>query len=288
MNGGPSFTISAVDGAARLGQIATPRGVIRTPAFMPVGTAATVKAMNPESVRALGADVVLSNTYHLMLAPGAERIAALGGLHQFMNWPHPILTDSGGFQVMSLARLRKLDERGVTFQSHIDGSRHELTPERSMEIQRLLGADMQMQDTVGMTFTRGHQLTDQDGSVEFDSVVPGWEIVPLAPPQNAFLRTVHVHVKVFYEHKVATTQLYFPDEFLDDLYTNVDPYRAHKKMPLPGSAELFDRVRNGQDPIFQDDKSLPMSIRREGNVVVAEAMIGVVTGSATGIAPLFR
>jgi queuine tRNA-ribosyltransferase len=145
MNGGPSFTISAVDGAARLGQIATPRGVIRTPAFMPVGTAATVKAMNPESVRALGADVVLSNAYHLMLGPGAERIAALGGLHRFMNWPHPILTDSGGFQVMSLARLRKLDERGVTFQSHIDGSRHELTPERSLEIQRLLGADMQMQ-----------------------------------------------------------------------------------------------------------------------------------------------
>jgi len=145
MSGGLSFTISAVDGLARLGRIATPRGVIRTPAFMPVGTAATVKAMHPETVRALGADLVLSNTYHLMLAPGAERIAALGGLHRFMNWPHPILTDSGGFQVMSLARLRKLDEGGVTFQSHIDGSRHELTPERSMEIQRLLGADIQMQ-----------------------------------------------------------------------------------------------------------------------------------------------
>src|SRR6516164_2866291 len=145
MSGGLSFTISAVDGLARLGRIATPRGVIRTPAFMPVGTAATVKAMHPETVRALGYDVVLSNTYHLMLGPGAERIAALGGLHQFMNWPHPILTDSGGFQVMSLARLRKIDERGVTFQSHIDGSRHELTPERSMEVQRLLGSDIQMQ-----------------------------------------------------------------------------------------------------------------------------------------------
>ncbi len=145
MSGELSFSISAVDGAARRGAIATPRGVIRTPAFMPVGTAATVKAMHPETVRALGADVVLSNTYHLMLAPGAERIAALGGLHQFMNWPHPILTDSGGFQVMSLAKLRKLSERGVTFQSHIDGSPHELTPERSMEIQRLLGADIQMQ-----------------------------------------------------------------------------------------------------------------------------------------------
>ncbi len=140
-----SFTVHAVDGAARTGAITTPRGAIRTPAFMPVGTAATVKAMYPEEVRALGADIVLSNTYHLMLAPGAERIAKLGGLHKFMNWPYPILTDSGGFQVMSLSKLRKLDERGVVFQSHIDGSRHELTPERAMEIQGLLGSDIQMQ-----------------------------------------------------------------------------------------------------------------------------------------------
>jgi len=145
MNGGVGFAVHAVDGLARLGALSTPRGVIRTPAFMPVGTAATVKAMHPEAVRALGADVVLCNTYHLMLAPGAERIAAFGGLHKFMNWPHPILTDSGGFQVMSLAKLRKLTENGVTFQSHIDGSRHELTPERAMEIQRLLGSDIQMQ-----------------------------------------------------------------------------------------------------------------------------------------------
>jgi queuine tRNA-ribosyltransferase len=139
------FTVRHRDGAARAGAIANPRGIIRTPAFMPVGTAATVKAMYPGEVRALGADIVLGNTYHLMLRPGAERIAELGGLHQFMNWPHPILTDSGGFQVMSLAKLRKLSERGVMFQSHIDGSRHELTPERSMEIQRLLGADIQLQ-----------------------------------------------------------------------------------------------------------------------------------------------
>ena len=145
MNDGVSFAVHSVNGAARLGALSTPRGVIRTPAFMPVGTAATVKAMHPEAVQALGADVVLCNTYHLMLAPGAERIAALGGLHKFMNWPHPILTDSGGFQVMSLAKLRKLTEKGVTFQSHVDGSRRELTPERSMEIQRLLGSDIQMQ-----------------------------------------------------------------------------------------------------------------------------------------------
>jgi queuine tRNA-ribosyltransferase len=140
-----TFDIHATDGAARNGTISLPRGQIRTPAFMPVGTAATVKAMVPRDVHALGADIVLANTYHLMLRPGAERMAALGGLHKFMNWPWPILTDSGGFQVMSLAKLRKLDESGVTFQSHIDGARHHLTPERAMEIQRLLGSDIQMQ-----------------------------------------------------------------------------------------------------------------------------------------------
>ncbi|MDR9428842.1 MAG: tRNA guanosine(34) transglycosylase Tgt [Salibaculum sp.] len=139
-----AFELKATDGGARSGVISTPRGAIRTPAFMPVGTAATVKAMLPESVAATGADILLGNTYHLMLRPGAERIARLGGLHQFMNWDRPILTDSGGFQVMSLAALRKLTEKGVTFRSHIDGSRHELTPERSMEIQRLLGSDIVM------------------------------------------------------------------------------------------------------------------------------------------------
>ena len=139
-----SFELSAVDGAARTGVIHTPRGEIRTPAFMPVGTAGTVKAMMPESVRATGADILLGNTYHLMLRPTAERIAALGGLHKFMNWERPILTDSGGFQVMSLASLRKLTEEGVRFASHIDGSKHMLTPERSMEIQRLLGSDIVM------------------------------------------------------------------------------------------------------------------------------------------------
>ncbi|SEM81926.1 tRNA guanosine(34) transglycosylase Tgt [Palleronia pelagia] len=139
-----SFDLHATDGAARTGTIHTPRGDIRTPAFMPVGTAATVKATLPESVRATGADILLGNTYHLMLRPTAERIDRLGGLHGFMNWDRPILTDSGGFQVMSLADLRKLTERGVTFKSHIDGSRHEITPERSMEIQRLLGSDIVM------------------------------------------------------------------------------------------------------------------------------------------------
>ncbi len=138
------YELHATDGAARTGVIRTPRGDIRTPAFMPVGTAATVKAMLPESVAATGADILLGNTYHLMLRPTAERVARLGGLHRFMNWQKPILTDSGGFQVMSLADLRKLTEEGVTFRSHVDGSKHVLTPERSMEIQRLLGSDIVM------------------------------------------------------------------------------------------------------------------------------------------------
>ena len=140
-----SYRLLKQDGAARLGEIATPRGAIRTPAFMPVGTVATVKALYPEQVRDAGADVILANTYHLMLRPGAERIARLGGLHTFMRWAGPILTDSGGFQVMSLSKIREVTEEGARFQSHLDGSRHLLTPERSIEIQCLLGADIQMQ-----------------------------------------------------------------------------------------------------------------------------------------------
>ncbi len=138
------YELLATDGAARLGRVHTAHGPMDTPAFMPVGTAATVKAMMPESVASTGAQTILGNTYHLMLRPGAERVGRLGGLHQFMNWPGPILTDSGGFQVMSLAKLRKMTEEGVAFQSHIDGSRHLLTPERSMQIQHLLDADITM------------------------------------------------------------------------------------------------------------------------------------------------
>ncbi|MBY8820767.1 tRNA guanosine(34) transglycosylase Tgt [Sphingomonas colocasiae] len=139
-----SFTITATDGKARTGAIRMRRGEIRTPAFMPVGTAATVKAMKPADVRAAGADIILGNTYHLMLRPGAERVARLGGLHAFMGWDRPILTDSGGYQVMSLSDLTKVTEEGVSFKSHLDGSRHMLSPERSMEIQRLLGSDIVM------------------------------------------------------------------------------------------------------------------------------------------------
>ncbi|MES2905368.1 MAG: tRNA guanosine(34) transglycosylase Tgt, partial [Pseudomonadota bacterium] len=139
------FDISATEGAARTGIITMQRGTIATPAFMPVGTAATVKAMKPEGVRASGADILLGNTYHLMLRPGAERVARLGGLHRFMNWDRPILTDSGGYQVMSLSELTKVTDEGVSFMSHLDGSRHMLSPERSIEVQRLLGSDIIMQ-----------------------------------------------------------------------------------------------------------------------------------------------
>src|SRR5436309_7004629 len=140
-----SFRLLATDGTARRGEMVTPHGLVATPAFMPVGTQATVKGLAPEAVRATGADIVLANTYHLMLRPGAERIARLGGLHRFMNWPLPILTDSGGFQVMSLSELRKVEERCVTFRSHLDGTMVQLSPERAIEIQSLLGADIAMQ-----------------------------------------------------------------------------------------------------------------------------------------------
>ena len=138
------FDLLASDGKARRGRLTTAHGTVETPAFMPVGTAGTVKAMLPESVAATGTEILLGNTYHLMLRPGAERVAALGGLHRFMNWPSSILTDSGGFQVMSLSELRKIGEQGVEFRSHVDGSKHMLTPERSIEIQDLLDADVSM------------------------------------------------------------------------------------------------------------------------------------------------
>ena len=144
MSDGFSYHLHKTDGMARRGTVTTPHGTIETPAFMPVGTAATVKGLLPEQVRQTGAEILLGNTYHLMLRPGAELVAELGGLHSFMNWDGPILTDSGGFQVMSLSKLRKITEEGVAFQSHIDGARYHLTPERSMEIQALLGSDIQM------------------------------------------------------------------------------------------------------------------------------------------------
>jgi queuine tRNA-ribosyltransferase len=154
------FSIAATDGAARTGTIAMKRGEIRTPAFMPVGTAATVKGMTPDGVRATGADIILGNTYHLMLRPGAERMARLGGLHAFMGWDRPILTDSGGYQVMSLGDLTKITEEGVAFKSHLDGSRHMLTPERSMEIQRLLGSDIVMAFDECTPFPATHDVAD--------------------------------------------------------------------------------------------------------------------------------
>ena len=163
------FTIHATDGKARLGTIAMQRGEIRTPAFMPVGTAATVKAMKPAEVRAAGADIILGNTYHLMLRPGAERVARLGGLYAFMGWDRPILTDSGGYQVMSLADLTTRSEEGVAFKSHLDGSRHMLSPERSIEIQRLLGSSITMafDELVPTTSTREVQAAAMERSMRW-------------------------------------------------------------------------------------------------------------------------
>jgi queuine tRNA-ribosyltransferase len=164
-----SFSMSATDGAARTGVIAMQRGKIRTPAFMPVGTAATVKAMRPGEVRGSGADIILGNTYHLMLRPGAERVAKLGGLHKFMGWERPILTDSGGYQVMSLSDLTKVTEEGVAFASHLDGSRHMLSPERSIEVQRLLDSDilMQFDQLVPTTSTREAQSEAMERSIRW-------------------------------------------------------------------------------------------------------------------------
>ncbi len=164
-----AFTITATDGAARTGSIAMHRGTIRTPAFMPVGTAATVKAMKPKDVEAAGADIILGNTYHLMLRPGAERVARLGGLHDFMGWDRPILTDSGGYQVMSLSDLTKRSEEGITFKSHLDGTRHLLSPERSIEIQRLLGSNiiMAFDELVPTTSTREVQAAAMERSMRW-------------------------------------------------------------------------------------------------------------------------
>ena len=164
-----AFTIAATDGAARTGSIAMHRGTIRTPAFMPVGTAATVKAMKPADVEAAGADIILGNTYHLMLRPGAERVARLGGLHRFMGWDKPILTDSGGYQVMSLSDLTKRSEEGITFKSHLDGTRHLLSPERSIEIQRLLGSNIVMafDELVPTTSTREVQAAAMERSMRW-------------------------------------------------------------------------------------------------------------------------
>ena len=259
-----SFAVAASDGQARAGEIVLPRGVIRTPAFMPVGTAATVKAMYPDQVRALGADVVLGNTYHLMLRPGAERIAELGGLHKFMNWPHPILTDSGGFQVMSLAKLRKLDENGVTFQSHIDGSRHVLTPERSMEIQRLLGSDIQMQfdecvklpcsDAEAERAMRLSLRWGERSKVAFGSQ-PGRSIFGIVQGgANPKLRVDSAKAVVdmgFHGHAVGGLAVGEPQAVMLEMLETVIPYLPAAKprylMGVGSPDDLLEAVRRGVD-----------------------------------------
>lgn len=151
-----------------------------------------------------------------------------------------------------------------------------------------VGGDLQTEATLGKTFMRGHQVTDADGLVEFDTVVPGWELVTAPPPQNVVLRATHIHVKVFHESKIATTQLYFPDTFLDELYASVDPYRAHRQMTAPGAGRNYDRIRNDQDMLFTVDQSKPMPIERQGGGVSALATVGLVTMGSMGVAPRFR
>ena len=259
-----TFAVAATDGQARTGEIVLPRGVIRTPAFMPVGTAATVKAMYPDQVRALGADVVLGNTYHLMLRPGAERIAELGGLHKFMNWPHPILTDSGGFQVMSLAKLRKLNENGVTFQSHIDGSKHVLTPERSMEIQRLLGSDIQMQfdecvklpcsDAEAERAMRLSLRWGERSKVAFGSQ-PGHAIFGIVQGgANHKLRVDSAKAVVdmeFHGHAIGGLAVGEPQAVMLDMLETVMPYLPAGKprylMGVGSPDDLIEAVRRGVD-----------------------------------------
>jgi queuine tRNA-ribosyltransferase len=259
-----SFTISNTDGKARTGMISTGRGVIRTPAFMPVGTAGTVKAMYTDQVKALGADIVLGNTYHLMLRPGAERVAELGGLHKFMNWQYPVLTDSGGFQVMSLAKLRKLNEKGVTFQSHIDGSSHELTPERSMEIQHLLGSDIQMQldecirlPASADEIERAMQLSlrwaerskaafqEQPGRAVF-GIVQGGNIHKLRVDSAKALAKMDFHGLAIGGLAVGE-----PQDVMLDMIETVTPYMPQEKprylMGVGSPDDLLESVRRGVD-----------------------------------------
>ena len=244
--------------------ISTGRGVIRTPAFMPVGTAGTVKAMYTDQVKALGADIVLGNTYHLMLRPGAERVAELGGLHKFMNWQYPVLTDSGGFQVMSLAKLRKLNEKGVTFQSHIDGSSHELTPERSMEIQHLLGSDIQMQldecirlPASADEIERAMQLSlrwaerskaafqEQPGRAVF-GIVQGGNIHKLRVDSAKALAKMDFHGLAIGGLAVGE-----PQDVMLDMIETVTPYMPQEKprylMGVGSPDDLLESVRRGVD-----------------------------------------
>jgi queuine tRNA-ribosyltransferase len=275
---GFAFTIAATDGGARTGVIDTPRGKIRTPAFMPVGTQATVKTMYPEQVRALGADILLGNTYHLMLRPGAERVARLGGLHEFMRWPHPILTDSGGFQVMSLAQLRKLDADGVIFRSHIDGSEHRLTPERSIEIQRLLGSDIVMQldeclalpaepaaieRAMRLSLTWAEKSKAAFGSPEGHAlfgIVQGGDILPLRLQSAEALRAIG-----FDGYAIGGLAVGEPQEvmlkILDETLPALPANRPRYLMGVGTPDDILESVRRGVDMF---DCVLPTRAGRHG------------------------
>ena len=242
MKEGLTFTIAATDGQARTGTLETAHGVVRTPAFMPVGTAGTVKGVSPEAVRDLGADIILGNTYHLMLRPTAERIAGLGGLHKFMNWSGPILTDSGGFQVMSLAKLRKMSEEGVTFQSHIDGSSHELTPERSMEIQALLGSDVVMSFDECTPYPATHEVAAESMRLSMRWARRSREAFQRAPGRGLFgIVQGGVHEDLRLESVAALTDIGFEGYSIGGLAVG------------EGQEEMF-RVLDFTTPALPQDK----------------------------------
>jgi queuine tRNA-ribosyltransferase len=260
-----SFRLLATDGAARVGEFTTPHGVVRTPAFMPVGTQATVKGVTTADVRAGGADIVLANTYHLMLRPGAERIAALGGLHKFMHWPHPILTDSGGFQVMSLAELRKIEESGVTFRSHLDGTMVALSPERAIEIQNLLGSDiaMQLDECIRLPMARAELERAMTLSLRwaerskraFESVPPGrslFGIVQGGDDPNLRRESARALVDIgFHGYAIGGLAVGEPQEVMLSIVDEVAPVlpaeRLRYLMGVGTPDDLLESVARGMD-----------------------------------------
>ncbi len=286
-----NFDIHARDGEARTGEITTARGAIRTPAFMPVGTAATVKAMFPDTVRDSGADIILGNTYHLMLRPSAERVARLGGLHRFMNWSGPILTDSGGFQVMSLAKLRKLSKDGVTFQSHIDGSTHLLTPERAVEIQCLLGSDIQMQldECPPYPCTREEAASAVELSLRWAERAQG-EFAKRAAPHQALFGIVQggIHPDLRARSAKALVAMDFPGyaigglavgegaSLMLDTLANTTPHLpAHKPRYLMGVGTPLDIIEAVARGVDMFDCVMPTRSGRHGQAFTWEGKLNL-------------
>jgi queuine tRNA-ribosyltransferase len=287
---GFSFRLLANDGAARVGEITTAHGVVRTPAFMPVGTQATVKGVTSADVRASGADIVLANTYHLMLRPGAERIAALGGLHEFMRWPHPILTDSGGFQVMSLTELRKIDEGGVTFRSHLDGATVALSPERAIEIQNLLGSDiaMQLDECIRLPMARAELERAMTLSLRwaerskraFETVPPGralFGIVQGGDDRDLRRDSAQALVDIgFHGYAIGGLAVGEPQEVMLSIVDDVAPMLPAEQprylMGVGTPDDLLESIARGMDMF---DCVLPTRLARNGTAFIATGTLNL-------------